>query len=246
MNIAGMGFTRLIKTFVPGVLLFIIAVGYVEMAAMWARGHYVLLPLLASNVSLAVAVASVAGIMLGVLSNMVVFSWASDRPVRKPFDAVNPWVKRTERALTSRAVHIKRAKELAPEVPIDAFDAEYLLTSEIPLDKDTFLRESYWYYLEFQLKTALGILLGLPLAITGSYAYLSWLGLPTTAALVFGLLAALILSYMVVWLIQTARLNYKRHALKRISMLIAAVRGAESAAPPAARTRGRSRWMRSN
>lgn len=244
MNIAGMGFTRLIKTFVPGVLLFIIAVGYVEVAATLGRGQYVLLPLFATNVSIAVAVASVAGIMLGVLSNMVVFAWANDRLVRKPFDAAHPWVAETERSLTRRAVHIKRAKDLAPQVPMDAFDAEYLLTAEIPLDKDTFLRESYWYYLEFQMNTALAILVGLPLAVSGAYAYFVWLGLPPTGGVVLGAMIALVLSYMIVWLIQTARLNYRRHALKRISMLIAAVRTAESGVPRAAKGGGRTRHRR--
>lgn len=222
MNVfGGMGFARLIKTFVPGVFLLLGLAGYFDLASVKLRGAAALWPWASANPALAIAVVSVAAIAVGVLSNMIVFTFATDRLIRRPFAKKNASLESEEVALLQATQKLVCVGHIAT-VDVFPLDLEYLLAREIALDKLTYLQESYWYYLEFQMNMGVALTASGPLVVVGAFLCATWMGSGQVLAVgISAVVLALVVATMAL-LLKTARVNYARHRVKRFSMFLAA------------------------
>jgi hypothetical protein len=97
---------------------------------------------------------------------------------------------------------------------------EYLLMPVIPLDKLIFLQESYWYYLEFQLNLALSWLIFTLSASIWLFSYRTHLHLTLQACALILLLWFIPGIVMVMTSLRSAKINYKKHRKKMLSLLI--------------------------
>jgi hypothetical protein len=230
MNIFGaFTFGSLIKTFIPG---------FVWLAALWLlwQGVESVLPIMPHMPevpkdqfqNLLVAAIPVA-ILLGLLSNIVIFMGVNDilvrRPVRRRFTDLF--------ALYDRVVRRVRDdywNQLGgTDQPLtDTFaaqaDAEILVLETIGLENLAYVREQYWYHMEFQLNLLLAIfvaLVGLILGLMPAFFGPAW-----RPALEWAVFDLLILGGMCGVLLYAARKNYQRHVAKMTSLLVAAICGA--------------------
>ena len=223
---SGIGFGRLIKTVIPGLMLLVTLIGYFDLVTWLVRDETPALRLVAEDFPVVAAIAFPASILLGIMSNMVMFAVATNALIRTPFNrGEGAELCRLETQLLERTLRLKADwLKSTPEIP---YDLEYLLAPDIRLERQVFLQDSYWYYLEFQMNTALALLVSSPLVAVLSYQYVAWLGGDTAlkyAVVPLVLLAGLVLVRV---LVGAARLNYRRHRTKLTSMLVAALHSAE-------------------
>lgn len=222
MNIfGGMGFARIIKTFVPGVFLLVSFAGYFDLLALRLRGKPMIWPWVESNQALAIAIASIAAIAVGVLSNMLVFTFATDRLIRRDFSKAHRSLEKDESNLLVASTELICGDGITLDRET-SLDIEYLLSPKLPLAKITYLQESYWYYLKFQMNMGVVVTFAGPLMTLGAFRSTLWLGGNTIVATATAAVSILgILS--VLWLLlKTARVNFSRHRIKRFSILLTA------------------------
>jgi hypothetical protein len=223
MNIFGaFTFGSLIKTFLPGfvwlVALLLIFVDLQEMAGakqtLWTH--------IQAKDQAALVLAIPASILLGLLSNVVVFMGVNDYLVRVPVRAASPGLCALYDMLAQR-VRDRYWEALGNADPAlrPAFnthiDAELVLLHCIGVDKLAYVREQYWYHLEFQLNMLLSIgALALALVI--------WLLLPVTPRGVLLAGACVMLALLAMRaLVLAARKNYARHIAKIATIMAAAL-----------------------
>jgi hypothetical protein len=219
----GLGFSRLIKTVVPGLLLVGIVGGYADLISSFVGHGDPVFQWAQRNVSLAAALALPLSIALGILSNTVMFGWANDRLIRQQFDREQPGVSRMEQELLEHAIALKASdfkQQLADAQVI--LDLEYLLIGEVELEKLTFLQESYWYYLDFQMNVGLALALAAPLLAGLSAKGILLLSPKIWIAVTLGIAVIPLSALLLMFLLKAARLNYHKHRVKRLSLLIAA------------------------
>jgi hypothetical protein len=223
MNIFGaFTFGSLIKTFLPG-FVWLIAIGIVEADISRFHGLEPLLFGYASAHDQAALILTIpASILLGLMSNIVVFMGVNDVLVRNPVKKKNP-------ALFT--LHDRLAKELrdrcwANLAQVDASDraefdrcadVEIVMLHTIGVDKLAYVREQYWYHLEFQVNLLLSIVVMIAAAIAGSV-----LGAESISTAIFHAVAYLVVAVPVCWLLfLAARKNYQRHIAKTMSLMAA-------------------------
>jgi hypothetical protein len=228
MNIFGaFTFGSLIKTFLPGFVWLVAIVLLVVDLQEWAGTKQSLWTQIQAKDQAALVLAIPAAILLGLLSNVVVFMGVNDYLVRRPVRASCPDLCALYDML-ARRVRDRYWEALGDADPAlrPAFnthiDAELVLLHSIGVDKLAYVREQYWYHLEFQLNMLLSIgALALALVIR--------ILLPVTPWNAFLAAACVVLALLVMrGLVLAARKNYARHLAK-----IATVMGAALYRPPA-------------
>jgi len=229
MNIFGaFTFGSLIKTFLPG-FVWLVAIGIVEADISRAMSAPpLMLTFIQAHEQTAVVLAIPAAILLGLLSNMVVFMGINDRLVRQPVRRDNPALFQLYDRLTAGI----RDRTWAPLGCTDdalrtAFhahaDVELILLPILGVDKIAYMREQYWYHLEFQINLLLSIVV-IFLALLFSAAY------NAGSVLTFCLQVLIYLAILIpicILLCRAARKNYQRHVAKMLS-LIAGVAAADT------------------
>ena len=226
MNIFGaFTFGSLIKTFIPG-FVWLIALVLLETALEELAGNKE--PALWSYVSnkeqAAVVLAIFGAVLLGLLSNILVFMGINDKLVRFPVQASNAELCALYDSLAQRVRdRYWSALEGIDQGLRSAFnkniDPELVLLHGIGVEKIAYVREQYWYHLEFQLNLLLSIgavavaavvwiLLKQPISAWGFFLALSC-----------GLFALLAMRGLVL----AARKNYARHLAKIATIMAAAL-----------------------
>jgi hypothetical protein len=226
MNIFGaVTFGSLIKTFLPG-LVWLCAFAILEADYAQFRGHesYVLKILgNKEEASTLLILAFPASIFVGLLSNVVVFMGLNDLLVRNPFRRTNKKLA----ALHARLSQMLRDKSWAALGLNDAelkasfdrwTDPEIIIVERIGAEKLAYVREQYWYHLEFQLNLLLSffavfVALAISTFINGGFTSLCGIGFFLGAVVLFALLCF--------GLLCAARKNYERHMAKMVSLLTA-------------------------
>lgn len=221
--LSGLGFSRLIKTVVPGLLIVGIIGGYVDLVTSFAGHGDPVFQWMQRNFSLAAALALLLGVVLGIFSNMVVFAWANDRLIRKRFDRERPEIGQFEQAFL-KAVTQAKASRFSRDLAAAkiTLDLEYLLTEEVDLGRWSFLQDSYWYYLEFGMNMSMATVLAVPWLSALSVKGFLKLSAPAWVAAVAAVVVVTLGTFIVLFLINTARLNYSKYRMKRLSLLVAA------------------------
>jgi hypothetical protein len=225
MNIFGaVTFGSLIKTFLPG-LVWLIAFGIVDYDLAMAFGYHSYLwdALADKDRAQAIMILSFpASILVGLLSNVVVFMGLNDLLIRNPF-------KRRNRALSdlhtklSAAVRDKcwaaMAMDPSQKQSFDRWtDPEIIIVERIGADKLAYVREQYWYHLEFQLNlliSLVGIFVAFGASILVNKGFSPAIGAERMAA------AIIVCAFVCYGLLMAARKNYERHIAKMASLMIA-------------------------
>jgi hypothetical protein len=215
-------FGSLIKTFLPG-LVWLIAFAIVDYDLAKAFGYHSYLwdALADKDRAQTIMILSFpASILVGLLSNVVVFMGLNDLLIRNPF-------KRTNRELSdlhtklSAAVRDKcwaaMAMDPSQKQSFDEWtDPEIIIVERIGADKLAYVREQYWYHLEFQLNlliSLVGIFVALGASILVSKGFSP--GAERMAA------AIIVCAFVCYGLLKAARKNYERHIAKMASLMTA-------------------------
>ncbi len=234
MNIFGaFTFGSLIKTFLPG-LVWLAAILLLEIdIAQMLQAEPLLWTFVKSKDQAALVLAIPASILIGLVSNIVVFMGINDRLVRVPVRRSNRDLCALYDALAQRIRERCWAslKEAAPRLK-GAFDShidpEVVALHTIGVEKLAYLREQYWYHLEFQLNLLLS-LAAVTLALILSIV-LSAASTELRAGLVLACIA--VAALIMAALLKAARKNYCRHVAKMASMMAAVLCPAEPKASP--------------
>lgn len=215
MNVFGaFTFGALIKTFLPGFVWLIAGViGLLEWPAVASPvGTFI-----AAHDSLATVLSIPAAILLGLLSNILVFMGLNDVLVRGPVRYNNKPLFDLHDALSAQM----RAKCWAaidcPDRDVEtafnrAIDPELLMLHSVGVGTLAYVREQYWFHLEFQLNLLLSCFSIAVVTCIYLYRGASYLGVVAV------ILAIVLLSWL---LISAARKNYERHISKMASMMAA-------------------------
>lgn len=225
MNIFGaVTFGSLIKTFLPGVVwLIAFVILDADLAQLCGYESYVWKTLANKDFAPALLIlAFPASILIGLLSNIVVFMGLNDLLVRDPF-------KRKQRELfdlhtnLSNKVREECWTALAlgnPDLKASFekwTDPEIIIIERIGADKLAYVREQYWYHLEFQLNlliSLVAVFLALSTSIFINYGF----NLAVTERMAAATIACGLVCY---GLLMAARKNYERHIAKMASLMIA-------------------------
>jgi hypothetical protein len=172
MNVFGaFNFGSLIKTFLPGLLLFFVLLLYLEIFTYWCYKYIGILKFLFFEKPELLAVLSVPiSIGLGITLNSVLFSGMSEYLLEKKHkEKNNEFYEFRELAFTKikeKVFEFLEFEDDEKKVFIQSIDPRFFFLHKTMLPNLMYLRESYWYYLEFQLNTLLAITIGIPAFIT--------------------------------------------------------------------------------
>jgi hypothetical protein len=223
MNIFGaFTFGSLIKTFLPG-FVWLIAI----VVLFWDFSDTLGLPpelwpqLLTKDQAL-IVLAIPGSILLGLLSNILVFMGLNDRLVRSPMH-------RKYAALYGLLEELKRRvreqcwDRLAPQTNLDrtlffsdTIDPEIILLERMGVEKLAYVREQYWYHLEFQLNLMLSLIVLFLALIIATIIRIGF-----CAGIGYIVLCAVLGCVFSIWLLTSARKNYCRHLAKMASLMTA-------------------------
>jgi hypothetical protein len=222
MNIFGaFTFGSLIKTFLPG---FVWLFAFTILAADGAQLLHFrtdIWAFLKSNEQTALVLAIPLSILLGLMSNIIVFMGVNDRLVRNPMRTANPVLFAMCDGLEYR-IREQCWTALAPQNDINKpfffknLDVELVILEKIGVEKLAYVREQYWYHLEFQLNLMLSLIAIFVALAVASILNKGWF---TASGLVVMWIAIGI--FVSRWLLVAARKNYLRHVAKMASLMTA-------------------------
>ncbi|MFB9266121.1 hypothetical protein ACFFWD_23700 [Bradyrhizobium erythrophlei] len=226
MNIFGaVTFGSLIKTFLPD-LVWLIAFAILDNDLALLLGYESYLWSALKNKDLAstlLVLAFPASILVGLLSNVIVFMGLNDLFVRNPF-------KRKHRELFS--LHATLSDKVRDQcwtaMKIDdqslraSFykwtDPEIIIVERIGADKLAYVREQYWYHLEFQLNlliSLVAVFVALGTSVLINRGFSPAIGGERIAA------AIIVCGFVCYGLLRAAQKNYERHIAKMASLMTA-------------------------
>lgn len=232
MNIFGaFNFGRLIKTFLPGFVILIGLYLFIDESIFIASSRTIFLQWISQNATLLAFVSLPLSLICGIISNMIFFTFLTDKLVRNPYNKANADINKIQETIATRVNDRYSSEGKLPRELFEDYkkhiDLEFLLLPLVKLEKLIFLQESYWYYLEFQLNISLATVFFAVAAISWSAVHYSTLGFSPCSY--FCLLVAFLLMVILVTLIslKASRLNYDRHRRKLLSLLIGAIHAPE-------------------
>jgi hypothetical protein len=220
MNIFGaFTFGSLIKTFLPG-MIWLFAIGVLEAdLAELAGSEPFLLTFVQSHMQESLVLGFPLAILLGLLSNIIAFMGINDRLVRDP-------VRRKCAALftlhdqISARVRDRCWQHLAfDEAGRPEFDAhiapEIVVLPALGHEALAYVREQYWYHLEFQMN----LFLSLVVLFLGA-SINAWTRSGAAGAFILQMLKYLVV-FVPIWvgLVAAARKNYSRHISTMLSLM---------------------------
>ena len=225
MNLFGaFGFGSLIKTFLPGLILFIILLLYLELSVYYIHNYIGILNFLFTNPILFTLVSIPVSIILGVILNSIVFSGFSEAILEKKHKKDNKsfydFRERIFNKINEKISHKFNLSEQDRQTFMDVIDPRYLLLHKRSLDNIMYLRESYWYYMEFQLNTLIAVLFGIPAFIT-TLCILKNHDVIKSSALYFSITSLVVCCFFFTWLLmKSAKDNLDAHRKKELSLLL--------------------------
>jgi hypothetical protein len=221
MNVFGaFTFGALIKTFLPG-FVWLVALVIAEADLSQAFGKEPQIWTFAQDKDqLAVVLAIPASILLGLLSNVIVFMGVNDRlvrvPVRKAYSKLFALYDDLAARLRDRCwTAIGCADQDLKTAFNDNIDVELIMLHSIGTTTLAYIREQYWFHLEFQMNLLLSIW-----ALAFACAASVGLNAPSYQYALALLLAIAAVGGAGTWfLLFAARKNYCRHVAKMASMM---------------------------
>lgn len=223
MNIFGsFTFGSLIKTFLPGVV-WLLAIGVLETdIATLRHADPFLLGFVedTQQTSLVLAIGFPAAILLGLMSNIVVFMGVNDWLVRNHVRNANKDLfslyDRLSARVRDRCWPSVGLPDPAERKIFDTHtDVEIILLATIDQDKLAYVREQYWYHLEFQMNLLLSLVALFIGAAANALIHADSPGAGFCRLLIY------VAVFVPVWicLLKAARKNYSRHVSKMLSLM---------------------------
>jgi len=217
MNVFGaFTFGALIKTFLPGfVWLTAAVIGEVEIAGV--LGLPSIWSFTDKHESLATVLAIPLSILLGLISNMFVFMGINDLLVRNPVRRNNQPLFDLHEALSFQMkskcrLFVDCANAEMERTFNSDIDPELLMLHKVGVGTVAYIREQYWFHLEFQMNLLLslcGIAFVLCFYFHKMYGFIG---------VGFTVLVVILTSW---FLVSAAQKNYRRHIAKMASMMAA-------------------------
>jgi hypothetical protein len=226
MNFSGLfSYGNILKTFLPGMLLLTGFVLLIDAYNFYTTDPhtYILLELTAKYPLLSITILASTAIVVGILSNSIYFKWIIPL-IGAVFESKNTDFKKFKETMEAEMnEHYSELLSIDPTfhpVKKSGFDVRAFLLNRTDLVALQYLRESYWYYMEFQLN-AIGAIIVLYVACIVHMAlrlnfkliqdFYFW---PIfTSATVFFLITIIIFS-------KAAYENYEKHEKKFFSFLL--------------------------
>jgi hypothetical protein len=230
MNVFGaFTFGALIKTFLPGfVWLAALAIGETELAAV--LGWPSVWEFIKQKDSLAAVLAVPSSILLGLISNILVFMGLNDWLVRAPVRRDAPQLFGLYDELSARM----RGKCWSAVACNDKFqgafkdhiDVELMILHKVGVNTLAYIREQYWFHLEFQMNLFLSLT---AIAFVACFYFGRIHGMIGVAA------TLVVVAAVDAFLVSAARKNYCRHIAKMASMMAAVLCPADKETPTPAK-----------
>jgi len=214
-------FGSLIKTFIPGLVwAFALARLLLDLHG-WLPGIFPPLPAISGEEQTALVLAIPLAILLGLLSNIVVFMGVNDVLVRNPARCADPALFALYDGLCKQMRDEHWASMACANPALEAAflahaDAEVLALKATGINELSYIREQYWYHMEFQVNMLLAVfamLLALLPSPSGLVASLS-VGHFCRAGAATSVLGAACILFR-----RAALKNYSRHVEKMCSLL---------------------------
>lgn len=224
MNVFGtFTFGNLIKTFLPG-FLWLIVIIFIESLFAEYSGRHNLYSLFTSSKNhtsansipqSALLLSIPIAILFGLISNIIVFMFVNDWLVRKPFADKYPDLKALHdqfcnRIISNKAHLIGFENEIHKKQFLNEVDSEIIILADYDLPKFAYIREQYWYYLEFQMNMLLATISLLVVL------FLYFCQINVGFGWHFTNFVTLI--PLCILLLYSARKNYMRHITKMVSL----------------------------
>lgn len=219
-------FGRLIKTFFPGFILLISAILILDVLSKWFHQGKPIIDFQSASQHGAemVAICIALSMLLGLLSNTFVFAGFNDflvrRNVKKNYRNIFEAKSAIEKEISLKCIDdIKLKSKICDEDAAKIFielDAEYIAMHEFDSSKMIYIQEQYWYYMELHTNLALSILVMCFSFVMRDVFVNSLL----RQEVFFRDLAAIFIAIpMACFLITMARVNYRKHNTKMLSLL---------------------------
>ena len=225
MNIFGsFSFGKLIKTFLPGFLIILTLIGYLDLFIVLIGNAHIFKKLFLNNCLITVSFLIPFSIIFGIFSNIIFFTYATDILIRKPHEKKDPTFYSYEKSIHNLIKNHYSKHLFISEIDINNFfnycDVPYFILRDLPLDKLVFLQDSYWYYLEFQLNILFALVLSSPLIICQLHTVLMPIEISIMIKSVIIAFAIITLALLMYILLKTARINFDLYKKKYLSLLI--------------------------
>ena len=225
MNVFGaFGFGSLIKTFLPGLLFFFAFLGYVEIFLYLVHGYAALHAYLFGKPVLLTAIAIPASVILGATLNSIVYSGFSEWILEKRHKAecmdFYDFRERMFNTITQAAGDRVTLSHEDHNAFMTYVDPRYFLLHKRSLENIMYLRESYWYYMEFQLNTLMALSIGLPAILAALLIVMHESLVGMQAGIASMALILLLYAGFSRLFLKSARDNLDAHRKKELSLLI--------------------------
>lgn len=219
-------FSRLIKTFLPGFMLCLSAMAYVDIIALQIANKYILYFFAFESPVLFTVLLIPISIIFGVYSNTFFFALGYELLIfnhfkKKNIDLFN-FENTVKEKIKTQLIDEMVLLEEQKESFIKHLDIKSFYLNKLDVDKISFLKDSFWYYLEFQLN----ILLGLNTLCPAVIFFIIKGGI--NLSIHWTIITLIIISFFVIIVavnslfIKSARKNFKHHKEKYLSLLIGA------------------------
>jgi len=214
-------FGSLIKTFLPGLVWLIAIVLIVTDIEQLVGAPRVIWDAVQGHDQAALVLSFPASILLGLLSNILVFMGVNDRLVRNRARRVDPDLFRLHDQLKARILDrywklLGHSDDRFRPVFDKHVDVEIIMLDVLGTEKVAYLREQYWYHLEFQINLLMSLILMFFALVLNAFLSFSACGLVWILTLYVIFFVPLCLLLLV-----AARKNYQRHVAKVASLMAA-------------------------
>lgn len=225
MNIFGsFSFGGLIKTLIPGLILLSVILIYLDIICYLFYDYTELLVAISEDTGVIVIISIPIAIFLGATLNSILFSGLSEKMIENKHKKNNEQFYKLREDIFEfiklKAISNYALTENNRATFMKSVDPRFVLLSRGSYDNIMYLRESYWYHMEFQLNSLVAVTMGVP-AFIGKVCILS---IQHTLGLMHPVIisAAIVVGYFIfaIFFIRSAEDNLNRHREKELSYLI--------------------------
>ncbi|WP_150125067.1 hypothetical protein [Aquaspirillum sp. LM1] len=226
MNLSGVfSYGNLLKTFLPGLLLLCGMVLFTDSYILfpYSQKTQTLITALAKTPAFSIVLIASTSILFGIISNSIHFKWTIPY-IGKIFESRNKmFVDFKKAALSEMEHHYAKLLNIPNNhIPMshNGFDVRAFLLNKTDVVTLQYLRESYWYYMEFQVNS-IGASIFLCAAST-AYTTINYLikNISITSCILIVCLMLAFTTLTILIFAKAAYENYEKHEKKYFSFLL--------------------------
>lgn len=224
MNFFGtFAYGNILKTFIPGIFFVLAFSLLIDDYNYWLTKQYLIFDMASSKEILTIGLIIPLSIFAGIIANSICFKFIIPTFIEEPFIKKNQsFINYKIKIIKEMQDHYKNILNISSDITSEYYshiDIRSFLLNRKNLNNLQYLRESYWYYMEFQINSIVAISL---LIIAGIINILLRFKADATAGnLVFPYIIVTIISAYILFKIfwSAAKENYNKHEKKSLSYL---------------------------